>query len=267
MSFLGAATAAAAGLANSGLQFAGNKKLLNMQIDQQNRMFEQQTAWEKEKMQNAYTWTMQDLKNAGLNPTLMMGDVGSANMAGSSSPGAPSGGNSGINPLGDAISAMKISKELGLMDAQKENIDADTNLKGAQSGKTEAETEFQKTQNKYQSQLLSLEVALKSETNREIRANIEKTINESDKIQKEIEKTEKEIDILKSQGKIAEAEAKTRVNNRRAYAILEMTESATRSVGNVVGAVKGTSALPTFGNSNVSVNSNSNSNVVHWRGN
>ena len=119
-------------------------------------------------------------------------------------------------------------------------------------------TEFQKTQNKYQEQLLNLEVALKSETNRQIRANIEKTLSETKEIQKEIEKTEKEIDILKSQGKIAEAEAKTRVNNRRAYAILEMTESASRSIGNVAGAVKGTSALPTHGNMNV--------NSVHWVG-
>ena len=102
----------------------------------------------------------------------------------------------------------------------------------------------------------------KSETNREIRANIEKTLKETKQLQKEIDKTDEEINILKSQGKIAEAEAKTRVNNRRAYAILEMTESATRSVGNVVGAVKGTSALPTHGNMNV----NSNSNAVHWYG-
>ena len=252
----GAAIAAGAGLANTGLNIWNSNRMQDKSIATQQNLFNSQKEWEEEKMKNSYTWTMEDLKKAGLNPTLMMGDVGSANMAGSSTPGAVGNTAPNLNPLGDAISAMKVSKELGLMDAQKENIDADTDLKGAQSGKTQAETEFQKTQNKYQEQLLNLEIALKSETNREIRANIEKTLNESAKIQKEIDKTEKEIDILKSQGKIAEAEAKTKVNNRRAYAILEMTESATRSVGNVVGAVKGTSALPTAGNFN--------SNNVSW---
>lgn len=241
---------------NTGLGLWGAKRSQKRSIAAQSALFDKSKAWEEEKMKNAYTWTMEDLEKAGLNPTLMMGDVGSANMAGSSTPGAV--GTPTINPniVGDMVSAMKLSKELGLMDAQKENIDADTDLKGAQSGKTQAETEFQKTQNKYQEQLLNLEVALKSETNREIRAKIEKTLKESKQIEKDIQKTEQEIDILKSQGKITEAEAKTRVNNRRAYAILEMTESASRSVGNVVGAIKGTSALPTTGNYN--------SNNVSW---
>lgn len=249
-------------LANTGLNLWGNKKSQQRSIAAQQAMFNQQKNWEREKALNSWQWTMQDLQNAGLNPTLMMGNATGATVAGSSTPGAVGTPSTQTNLVGDMVSAMKLSKELGLMDAQKENIDADTDLKGAQSGKTTAETEFQKTQNKYQEQLLGLEVELKSETNREIRTRIQKTLQESSQIEKDIQKTEKEIDILKSQGKIAEAEAKTRVNNRRAYAILEMTESATRSVGNVVGAVKGTSALPTHGNMNV----NSNSNSVHWYG-
>lgn len=245
-------------LANTGINLWGNKKAQNRSIEAQTALFNSQKDWEKEKMQNSWQWTMGDLEKAGLNPTLMMGNASGATVAGSSTPGAVGTPSTQTNLVSDMSSALKLSKELGLMEAQKENIDADTELKGAQSGKTTAETEFQQTQNKYQEQLLGLEITLKSETNREIRARIEKTINESEKIQKDIEKTEKEIDILKSQGKIAEAEAKTRVNNRRAYAILEMTESATRSVGNIAGAVKGTSAMPTHGN----INSNS----VHWYG-
>lgn len=244
-------------LANTGMNLWGNKKSQERSIAAQQAMFNQQKDWEKEKAQNSWQWTMDDLEKAGLNPTLMMGNASGATVAGSSTPGAVGTPSTQTNLVGDMVSAMKLSKELGIMDAQKENIDADTELKGAQSGKTTAETEFQKTQNKYQEQLLGLEVALKSETNREIRTRIEKTLQESSQIEKEIQKTEKEIDILKSQGKIAEAEAKTRVNNRRAYAILEMTESATRSVGNIVGAVKGTSAMPTTGNYN--------SNSVVWK--
>lgn len=257
MSLLAAAgIGAASGLLNTGLSLFGNKKSQKRAIAAQNALFEKQKDWEKEKMLNSYTWTMEDIEKAGLNPTLMMGDVGSANMAGSSTPGAVGTPSTPATAVSDAVSAMKISKELGLIDAQKQNIEADTDLKGSQTGKTQAEIEFQKTQNKYQENLLNLEVALKSETNRQIRANIEKTIEETSKIQYDIEKTTKEIDLLRSQGKIAEADAKTRVNNRRAYAILEMTESATRSVGNIMGAVKGTSAMPTTGNFNT--------NAVSW---
>lgn len=245
-----------AGIVSTGMNLWGNKKSQERSIAAQMDLFNHQKEWEKEKALNSWQWTMEDMKNAGLNPTLMMGNASGATVAGSSTPGTVGTPSTQTNLVGDVASALKLSKELGLMDAQKENIDADTNLKGAQSGKTEAETEFQKTQNKYQEQLLGLEVALKSETNREIRTRIEKTLNETAQIQKDIDKTEKEIDILKSQGKIAEAEAKTRVNNRRAYAILEMTESATRSIGNI----KGTSALPTHGNMNV------NSNSVRWYG-
>lgn len=262
---IGTIAAIGASALNAGMNYAANRSLQNEAIDAQSALFNAQKDWEKEKAQNSWQWTMDDLKKAGLNPTLMMGGSTGATVAGSSTPGSVGVPSQNMDILGGTVSALKASKELGLMDAQKENIDADTDLKGAQSGKTVAETEFQKTQNKYQEQILNLEIALKSETNREIRARIEKTLNETAQIQKEIDKTENEIFYLKQQGKIAEAEAKTRVNNRRAYAILEMTESATRSVGNIVGAVKGTSALPTFGNSNV--NSNSNSNVVHWRGN
>lgn len=246
-----------AGLISAGLNLWGNKKSQKRSISAQSALFNQQKAWEKEKMQNAWQWSMDDLQKAGLNPTLMMGNASGATMAGSSTPGAVGTPSTNTNLIGEISSALKISKELGLMDAQKENIDADTELKGAQSGKTKAETEFQKTQNKYQEQLLNLEVTLKNETNSEIRARIGKTLYEVSQIQKQIEKTEKEIDILKSQGLIAEAEAKTRVNNRRAFAILEMTESATRSVGNIVGAAKGTSAMPTYGNTNSNINSNS----------
>lgn len=223
-------------------------------------MFDKQKAWEEEKMKNSYTWTMEDLQKAGLNPTLMMGGAGSANMAGSSTSGAV--GTPSTDVGSTYTSALKMAKELQLMDAQKENIDADTDLKGAQSGKTSAETEFQKIQNKYQDGIVQLDMALKDETNRQIRTDVQEKMQRINAIKKDIEKTEKEIDILKSQGKIAEAEALTRVNNRRGYAILEMLESGTRSVGNVVGAVKGTSALPTHGNMNV----NSNSNAVHWYG-
>ena len=84
-----------------------------------------------------------------------------------------------------------------------------------------------------------------STTDKKLKAEIEKTIKETDATEKQISKMDDEIAILKAEGRIKEAEAKTKERNRRAYAALEMVESATRSVGNVAGAVKGTSAMPT----------------------
>lgn len=50
------------------------------------KQFAQQTAWEKEKMQNAHRWEMADLQAAGLNPALTAGS-GSGASAGAPNPG------------------------------------------------------------------------------------------------------------------------------------------------------------------------------------
>lgn len=123
----GGTSQALASTINTGLGIWHDYKSQKRAISAQKDLFNQQKEWEKEKALNSWQWTMNDLQNAGLNPTLMMGNSTGATVAGSSTPGAV--GTPSNAPNLDLSSALKLTKELGLMEAQKENIDADTKNK------------------------------------------------------------------------------------------------------------------------------------------
>lgn len=98
-----------------------------------------------------YEAQMKHMKEAGLNPALLYGKGGAGGATtGSASAGSVSGGSA---PEGAAIenaktartaAALQISSQLALQKAQKENIEADTENKKAQTGKTGVETEIGK---------------------------------------------------------------------------------------------------------------------------
>lgn len=207
--------------------------------------------WQEHMSNTAMQRQMADIKAAGLNPTLMMGSGG----GGASVPNGAtaSATQSGANPIGAITSAIS---EIGLLASQKRNIDADSNLKEKTAGKTQIEMNGIEIDNKYKDARNQLELMLMNTNNNKAKTEINKILSETSQIQKQISKMDDEIALLKAEGRIKEAEAKTKERNRRAYATLEMIESGTRSIGNIVGAVKGTSALPTTGNFN--------SNSVSW---
>lgn len=202
--------------------------------------------WQEQMSNTAITRQVQDLQNAGINPLLASQLGGSAVTSGGQASSA------GLMPMNmrDIAATAKTSAEI-------QNMQADSALKWKQSGKSEAETKSIEIDNQYKDELMKLEMAYKEATTEKERNEIKKVYNEAHKIEKELRKMDEEIEILKSEGKIKEAEAKTRVRNRRAYAAIEMTEGITRSVGNVMGAVKGTSIMPNT--------SNINANTVNWR--
>ena len=146
----GASGALGAGM---GLLLQGHNN--DVQAKQQQRLTDIQTNAQKDMtnynyqkqldMWNATSYgpQMQNMKAAGLNPGLMYGLGGGGGQSNNVATGSVSGGNAGQN-TGEVAQGMGLSMQaaqLALMNAQKQNIEADTANKQAGAGKTTAETE------------------------------------------------------------------------------------------------------------------------------
>lgn len=96
----------------------------------------QNNAYQKEAMQNAHQWEVEDLKKAKLNPALAINNGASTGGIGGS--GGSIGMQAGAGGFSDIINTasglMKLASEI-------KNIDQDTELKGALTGKTPHEIE------------------------------------------------------------------------------------------------------------------------------
>ena len=89
------------------------------------------------------------LKAAGLNPALMYGSAGvggstqgGAGMAGGAGAGSGSIGGTPSAPDTGVTAGIGMGLQLGLLDAQKKNIEADTDKKRAEAGKEEATIDY-----------------------------------------------------------------------------------------------------------------------------
>lgn len=144
----GAGSAAiAGGLGLAGSLYGANSasKAAGLSWKQQVLMAMFQRDWEKEKMQNAYQWTVADMEKAGLNPILATRN--GANSGGGITAGA--GDTSGLKSAGQIaaqglsqIIPAAISAYTGLKSAENQTTQTETDaiLKQAEAAKTIAET-------------------------------------------------------------------------------------------------------------------------------
>lgn len=106
---------------------------------------QQNNEFQKEMAQNAHQWEIEDLKKAGLNPVLSAGGSGASagGFGGGGTVGMQAGSLGGISDIINSASGLlKLSSEI-------DNIDQDTELKGALTGKTPHEIkEIQSRTNK-----------------------------------------------------------------------------------------------------------------------
>lgn len=190
--WLGIGTAAG-GAIGAGLSLVGQKKREEravgnqMRLNKQGRELGMQT-WHETNVGPQ----MEKYKEAGLNPALMYGQGG----AGGGTVGSPSGGSAPAPQpmeIGSMVAAGKLAAETALLGAQKKNVDADTELKGAETGLT-----GQKTLNSQQEfELLRIENYIKENT-KDLR----------------VEEVERQVDNLISTGNLTDqqvTESKERV--------------------------------------------------------
>ncbi|AXH76240.1 MAG: DNA pilot protein [Microviridae sp.] len=152
---VGAAIAAGASLAGQGIQMQGAKlsntknynrtrALMDKQFEQNQAMAlfnnqQQMEMWEKTGPQGQ----MEQLKKAGLNPSLIYGMGGAGGQTAQAAQGGAisQGGFKGENPAaGAAQTGAIIGQQLALITAQKENIEADTQNKLAEIPNKKATT-------------------------------------------------------------------------------------------------------------------------------
>tara|TARA_B110001452_G_scaffold243599_1_gene227140 strand:+ start:3202 stop:4191 length:990 start_codon:yes stop_codon:yes gene_type:complete len=104
------------------------KELMNMQYQNQQGLNKQghelqMDMWNK----TNFPEQVAKLKEAGLNPALLYGKQGAGGTTtGSQGGGSASGGSYKHAPMMDIASMMKIASEVGLLDAQKEKVEAET---------------------------------------------------------------------------------------------------------------------------------------------
>lgn len=123
------------------------KSTADQNYEYERRLQQHDQEFQKEMRATAYQTAVQDMQNAGINPAVALSQGGGDTYGGSSSHGSvamqtPTGGT-----MAENISSII---NTALTKAQKENIEADTDLKNKQSGKTKAEQKLIETQEEIQ---------------------------------------------------------------------------------------------------------------------
>ena len=186
-----------------------------------------------------YQAQVAQMKAAGLNPALMYGSAGAggstqggAGMAGSAGAGSGSVGGTPSAPDTGIINGVGMGLQLGLMDAQKRNIDADTAKKEADAKKTAgADTMYTEALTK----LANADIDYRNMSTEKVAAEIKTIGDMSVKLMQEARKLASEADYneqtLKDRVTKASSEAIGSIlDNMQKSMNIKLTEAQTKAI-------------------------------------
>lgn len=197
-----------------------------------------QLAWEREKAQNQWQWTIEDMKKAGINPAYST-QTG-ANSAGSIGDNSYDFGTTaqGVARASEqALQAKAVDADVKLKDSQAQNVDANTDYtKGVKTKSTQ--TAIEKMQEETKEIAANTELIKANTENARlesdfIKANTTNIIEDSGLKGKNREKAEKELQILTKQEKF--------VSWKEVADIISKYGGVVRDIGLGIGGSKGRS--------------------------
>lgn len=178
------------------------KSTADQNYEYERRLQKHDQEFQKEMRATAYQTAVQDMQKAGINPAVALSSGGGDTYGGSSSHGSVAMQTPTSGTMAETMSSII---NTALTKAQKENIEADTELKNKQSGKTEEEQKAIRTNTRIQEETNKIQQAI-------MNGNLTKQ-------QYEIMINEATSRLLEEEIGIKEAEKKTAVNNRRWHEI------------------------------------------------
>jgi hypothetical protein len=186
-----------------------------------------------------YQAQVAQMKAAGLNPALMYGSAGAggstqggAGMAGSASAGSGSMGGAPSAPDTGLTSGIGMGMQLGLMEAQKRNLEADAAKKEADAKKTAgADTEY----TRMLTELAKTEIDYKAMSTEEVAAKVKMWGDKSQLLMAEARKAASEADYNERtmDDRVAKAGYETvnsMLENIQKMRNIEFTEAQTRAI-------------------------------------
>ncbi len=123
------------------------KSTADQNYEYERRLQQHDQEFQKEMRATAYQTAVQDMQKAGINPAVALSSGGGDTYGGSSSHGSVAMQTPTSGTMAETMSSII---NTALTKAQKENIEADTDLKNKQSGKTKAEQKLIETQEEIQ---------------------------------------------------------------------------------------------------------------------